>query len=217
MTPNNIVNMAMLKELDVIALTDHNCGRNLPAIHAVAQRAGILFIPGIEVNTAEEVHMLAYFGDVEAAAAYGEEVYAALPDIANRPSLFGNQLVLDDQDEVTGSVEKLLLSACSLSLDRAADLARAYGGVPVPAHINREANSLLANLGFIPPDAGFQTVEVYRHMPCEETLTRGYLVLHSSDAHYYTDISERENSLPVCPCTRELLELLRTGGKSKSL
>ena len=125
MTPNNLVNMAALKELDVIALTDHNCSRNLPAAQAVAEQAGLLFVPGIEVNTAEEVHMLAYFEDVEQAVAYGEEIYASLPDIPNCPSLFGNQYVMDSQDEIVGTVDKLLLNACGFSLDRAAELGRA--------------------------------------------------------------------------------------------
>ena len=62
----------------------------------------------------------------------------------------------------------------------------------MPAHINRGANGLLINLGMMPKEPEFTTVEVWRHLPCQPEPMEGRHVLHSSDAHYLEDISEPE-------------------------
>ena len=117
MTPNNIVHMAMLKELNMIAVTDHNSARNLPAVKKVAEECGILLIPGIEVTTAEEIHLLTYFETVEETMDFGEYIYDSLPDISNRPEIFGEQRIMDETDAVTGHLDKLLLTASCHSID----------------------------------------------------------------------------------------------------
>ena len=117
MTPNNIVNMARLKGLDAIAVCDHNSTKNVMAIEKVARGAGITFLPGMEMTTAEEVHMLALFEKAQAAEAFGDMVYAALPDIPNKPDYFGEQLVMDENDEIIGKLDKLLISALPFDMD----------------------------------------------------------------------------------------------------
>lgn len=194
MTPNNIVNMARIKGLDVIGVTDHNSAKNLPAVQAVADRQGVLLVPGVEAETREEVHVLCYMPSVAAALALGETIRAHLPDNPNVPSFFGEQTVLDENDEMISSEPRLLIQATDFSIEELAALCRSFGGVPVPAHINRTSNSILNNLGFIPPDIGFTTVEVYRNVPVPEyaDLER-YHILYSSDAHQLGDILERES------------------------
>ena len=193
MTPANIAGMAHIKGLTLVSLTDHNCGRNLPAMAKAAHGYGLVFVPGIEVTTSEEVHVLAYFDDVDKAVDFGEQMYASLPDIANRPNIFGRQIVMDLNDSPAGEPEKLLLSATAFSIDEVASMARQQGGCVVPAHINRDSFSVLSNLGFLPPDL-FGCVEVAKALPCPP-LDPGLFVLHSSDAHTLADIAEPQHSL----------------------
>ena len=110
MTPNNIVNMAALLGLNAIAVSDHNTVGNVRACQEVAKDVGITVIPGMEVQTAEEVHILTLYPSIEAAEKVAGEVYKKLPDIKNRPEIFGEQVFMDSGDNITGYEEKLLIS-----------------------------------------------------------------------------------------------------------
>ena len=192
MTPADICGMAKLKGLDMIAVTDHNATANLPYVQAAADFYGLLLIPGIEITTREEVHMLGYFPDVETALEFGEFLKGHMPKGRNRPDFFGHQWVMNEDGEVLREEETLLIGASDLPLKAAAQEVRSRGGVPVPAHINRGSNGLLINLGFFPPDIEFSAVEVWRALPCDPAVQAGRVVLHSSDAHYLGDILEPE-------------------------
>jgi len=196
MTPNNIVHMASLKGLDAIAVSDHNAAYNLPAVSAVAQECGILLVPAIELASAEEVHLLALFEEVEQAVTFGAFVYDALPDIQNMPDFFGNQLIMDEHDEVTGTLDKLLISALPFSMEECFALAEEYGGAIVPAHVNKGANSVFANLGFFPPHLCIKTVETVEALPMMGDIA-GFDTIHSSDAHQLPDIAEKGHWIEV--------------------
>lgn len=191
MTPWNMVGMAKIKGLDVIAITDHNCALNAEDVMAAGAEYGVAVIPGMEITTREEVHMLAYFDTLQSAMAAGEEVYRHLPEIPNRPELFGNQLIMRNGDTPSGTVEKLLINATDLSVDDTCALVRRYGGIPLPAHINRGSNGMIGALGLMPFLPEYPVVEVYRGVPCPAYATKGRTVLHSSDAHRLEDIQER--------------------------
>lgn len=192
MTPNNIVNMSLLKGLEAIAVCDHNSARNLAACEKVASAAGLLLLPGIEAESREEVHVLCYFPTVEAAEAMGEILYDHLPEVWNVPKFFGAQIVMNEEDEPVDTVDKLLVQSTTLSIDQIVAHCRRLGGVPVPAHINRPANSLLACLGFVPEQLGFCSMEVYTHLAAPRLDLSRYHVLHSSDAHRLDAILERQ-------------------------
>lgn len=215
MTPNNIVGMALLKELDFIAVTDHNSAKNLPAVLAVAEGEGICVLPGIEVTTKEEAHVLSYFDNLEAALELDAHLYEHLPKIMNKPDFFGPQYIMDEEDEITGEVDKLLISATDLSVNALYDAVTTLGGVLVPAHVDRKTYSLIASLGFIPPDLAVHTIEVSKATGFEEALSRfkylkKYRLLHSSDAHNLGDIAEREYFIELPDLQRStLLEFLR--------
>ena len=197
MTPNNIVNMALLKGLDIIALSDHNSAGNL---RAVAKAAGsrLLVIPAIEVESAEEVHIVCYFPSVDRAEQFSEELKAQLPPIENRPDIFGRQLYLNEQDEVTGEEHQLLVCASGLSIEQVFSLTANYGGASVPAHIDRSSSSILSNLGFIPPDLPVSALEITTKKRAElEQKYAGFRILTNSDAHYLEDIAEPEFSLDL--------------------
>ena len=204
MTPANIAGMAHIKGLSLIALTDHNSGANLPAMAEAAAEYGLIFVPGMEVTTGEEVHVLTYFADADTAVVFGEKLYASLPDIENRPEIFGNQLIMDAGDTVKGTLSKLLLQAVPYPLDDVVRMAKELGGCAVPAHINRDSFSLFANLGFIPSGL-FQCIEVSKSLPCPK-LADEYRVLHSSDAHNLGDVSEPLETLCGIENARDFID-----------
>ena len=210
-TPANICGMAKIKGLDIIAVCDHNTCRNLPAVKECCDAYGLLLLPGMELTTQEEVHMLCYFQDVETALVFSDEVKKHLPQKKNNPKFFGHQYVMDSDDNILAEEDALLIGATDLPLREAAALCRAFSGVPVPAHINRGSNGLLINQGFMPEEPSFSAVEVWRMLPCDEKILAGRHVLHSSDAHYLGDIQEREHALRLEHRTAEaLLEWMKS-------
>lgn len=192
MTPNNIVNMAYVKKLDVIAVTDHNSAKNLPALAGAAKKRGLVFLPGLEVQSREEVHLLCYFGSLDAALAFGEEIYGFLPDIPNRPDLFGEQTVMDECDAVIGAEPRLLVQSLPMSVEQVCARTEDFGGLVVPAHVNRNANSILYNLGFIPPGLDFPVLEACVSAPAPAVDLSKYRVIYTSDAHTLGAILEPE-------------------------
>ncbi len=190
MTPNNIVGMAFIKQLDAIAVCDHNSARNLPAMKAVADMMNVLLLPGMELTTREEAHMLCYFRSVEACVAFGEEIYAHLPPIPNNEKFFGRQQVMDAQDEEVAAEERLLISALDLSFEACAARIHAAGGLCVPAHINRGSSGVLNALGFLPGGARYDALEVSRQVAPPALDLSGWRLLESSDAHYLENILE---------------------------
>ncbi len=191
MTPNNIVGMAFIKQLDAIAVCDHNTARNLPAIREVADMMGVVLLPGMELTTREEAHMLAYFDSVEAALAFSDLIYDRLPPIPNNAKFFGEQQRMNAQDEVIGTEERLLISALDLSFEACEQLIHAHGGLSVPAHINRGSSGVLNALGLL-PQGRYDALEVSRAVAAPAMDTSAWRVLHSSDAHYLENILEPE-------------------------
>ncbi|MGE5633107.1 MAG: PHP domain-containing protein [Caulobacteraceae bacterium] len=197
MTPNNIVNMALLKGLDIIAVTDHNSCENLPAVMEVARQNGLMVIPGMEVQTKEEVHIVCLFRKLEAAMKFSEIVYNSLPHIKNKEEVFGRQIIINNKDEITGKVDKLLLLSTTLSANDVFVLVRGLGGICIPAHVDRPGYSIITNLGFIPPSLKVKTIEISKKSNPEELqkkfpFLKQYNYIISSDAHNLSNISERE-------------------------
>ena len=206
MTPNNIVNMAYLNELNVIAVADHNTTANVPAVMRVAEQRGITVLPAMELETAEEIHVLCLFRSLEGAQCFEKEcVRPALPDIKNRTELFGRQLILDENDEIIGEDERYLINATALSVDSLATLLRRYDGLPIPAHIDKQTKSMCAVFGYFDRSMGYTLAELSKNVPSDflkknSALSEApYFFLHDSDAHYLEDIAERtdENFLTL--------------------
>ncbi|MDD3243879.1 MAG: phosphoesterase [Eubacteriales bacterium] len=195
MTPNNIAGMAALKGLDVIAVADHNSAGNVRSTIQAARQYDLLVLPALEANTREEIHVLCYFPAVEIAEEFGAWLHGLLPPVKNKPELFGDQLFMTDQDEVCGEEELLLINAADCSIEELFREVRARGGAAVPAHANKQANSILENLGFLPPALGITTVETRGEQRLD--LLQGLQCLRSSDAHCLPDILEREFFIEV--------------------
>jgi PHP family Zn ribbon phosphoesterase len=200
MTPGNIVGMAAVKELDVIALTDHNSCRNCPAVMKLAEQYGIIAIPGMELCTSEEVHVVCLFPDLKDAMSFDSLVYSKLIPFPNKEEIFGKQQICNEMDEVVDTEPYLLINAADISFDLVYDLVSQYHGIMIPAHIDKNANSLLSNLGFVPPESKFKCVEL-KDMKSLHSLRKAnpYLenckIISSSDAHYLEHINEPVNYL----------------------
>ncbi|MDD2648534.1 MAG: PHP domain-containing protein [Eubacteriales bacterium] len=197
MSPANIAGMAYLKGQQAIAVTDHNAAFNLPYVKKACDEYGVALLPGMELCTREEVHLLAYFRSVDDALIAGEYFYSALPDVENDKSLFGEQLVMDETDEIIAEKDKLLLSALPLSFLECCNKISEFGGIFVPAHINRGGNGLLNCLGLFPETPKLPVVEVSPHLKINQKLLAGRTVLNSSDAHRLCDMAEKGFELPV--------------------
>ena len=216
MTPYNIAGMAALKGLDVIAVTDHNTCRNCPAVLAAAEEYGVLAVPGMELTTSEEVHAVCLFETREQALSFDSYVYGRILDVKNREDIFGRQEIYGLEDKPVGVEEKLLISATSISFEGLWELVRSYGGVMFPAHIDKNSNSLIANLGFIADDSLFTAAELHNIKKLHGIReTNPYLdgcrILVNSDAHYLEDIREPEFTISVREKTaRGVLEALLT-------
>jgi len=221
-TPNNIVGMGVLAGLQIMALTDHNTCRNCPAFFEAAKKQGIIPIPGMELTTAEDIHMVCLFPDLESAMEFDREIQTRRIRIPNRTDIFGDQYVMNGQDEIVDIEPHLLSNATTVSVEEAPALTARYGGVCYPAHIDRQANGIIATLGFLPPDMHFPTVELHdgekeaqyraEHIP---DTTR---VVVGSDAHVLWDIRDKAAwlEIPDEPYSSalvrvNLIELLRRG------
>ena len=194
MTPCNLVNMSRLAGLHCIALTDHNSCLNVPAACRAARGSGLTVLPGMELCTAEEAHVVCLLPTVEAALSFSAYIRGTLPPVRNRPDIFGEQWIVDEEDHVTGREELLLTTASSIGVEQILPLVRSYGGTVFPAHIDRPSYSVTASLGDIPP-VGFSAAEITA-LAKEEEMTARYPLLESmtrlvnSDAHYLHQIPD---------------------------
>ena len=200
MTPANIVQMSALKGLDVIAVTDHNSCKNSKAVAVMAKQFGITALYGMELCTQEEVHVLCLFTKVEAAMDFDSYVSRNIIPIKNDVSIFGNQYLYNECDEIIGEEKTLLISATTISFDNVYSLVNHYDGIMIPAHIDKNSNSLISNLGFVPEDAKFRTAELKEMRNLHDLQFRNpYLkqckIISNSDAHYLEQINEPVNYL----------------------
>lgn len=203
MTPANIAGMATIKGLQIVALTDHNTTKNCPAFFKACKAMGLIPIPGMELTVSEDIHLLCLFRTLEAAMEFGCQVDERKIPVANRPDVFGEQLIVDEEDRVIGEEEMLLLNATSLSLDEGTELCRSLGGVCYPAHIDRTSNGAVAILGTFPDWEGYTAYEVSSSGSKREEeekfpILKELPCVKSSDAHYLWDISEAQNFFELC-------------------
>lgn len=197
-TPNNLAGMAFLNGVRIMALTDHNTSKNCPAFFAAARRYGIVPIGGMELTTAEDIHAVCLFETLDDAMAFNEEIDTRRIRVKNREDIFGEQLILDDEDNVIGHEEDLLINATTVSLDEAPLLAAKYGGICYPAHIDRPANGAIEILGDFPHYVGFRLAELHDKSNRDSYVStyglEGIRLLFSSDAHYLDQLREGEDN-----------------------
>ena len=187
MTPANIAGMGSLCGLQLMALTDHNSCGNCRSFVTACRQYGIVGVPGMELTTAEEIHLVCLFPTVEAAEAFEAEVRTKRFPIKNKPAVFGNQLYMDAEDNILGEEPNLLIPATRLDLEAGTALALAHGGAAFPAHIDRPSNGIIGILGDLPEKPFFPTLELNdpenRDQYAKDYHLEDRRLLCSSDAH----------------------------------
>lgn len=198
MTPNNIAGMAALAGLNIVALTDHNSSRNCPAFFAAAKKNGIIPVAGMELTTAEDIHVVCLFEHLEDALRFNDAVDEQRIPIRNRPDIFGEQLLLNENDETVGTEENLLTNATQISIDSVPAMVAEFNGVCFPAHIDREANGIIAVLGTFPEDLAVDWAELH-DLDSQNAFRENFPALRQkrflagSDAHYLWDIPDKRD------------------------
>ena len=193
MSPRAIIQEAEKRGLDVIAICDHNSAENVWAAIKAARRSRVVVIPGMEITSQEEVHILGWFPSLEAALEVQAKVYSALPGV-NDPDKFGMQVIVDEDDVVMGFSDRLLIGATTLTLEDIVRVIKRAKGLAVASHIDREGFSIIGQLGFIPPTLELDALEVTRNLGITRAreLHSDYAVnfplVCSSDAHSIEDL-----------------------------
>jgi len=193
MHPSALVEAAVRAGLDSVAVCDHNSAENAGAVQRAGTSAGLSVIPGMEITSAEEVHILGLLPDLEAALALQSTIYKALPG-KNDENTFGMQVIANEFAEVLGFNEHLLSGATTLNLDSVVAAIHAVDGLAVASHVDREGFGIVGQLGFIPPGLALDAIEVSQRMPMP--LARAafapkgeYPILCASDAHEPKDVA----------------------------
>jgi hypothetical protein len=217
MTPNNLVNMAALAGLEVIAVADHNTTRNVPAMTKVGEQVGVLVVPAMELTTKEDIHVLCLLPSLEAAEDFRQYVYERLPQRKNRPKAFGHQYVMDENDEILEEEPQLLAFGSSIGVYETKKLLEEFGGLAVPAHIDRASYSLIGVMGLIDPAMGFFVYETTPNCDREALMAQYHFsggFLSNSDAHDLTAIPDASRTLEIAERTPQaVIEAVRSLGK----
>jgi predicted metal-dependent phosphoesterase TrpH len=192
MSPKGILTAAKKKGIDILGICDHNSSENSLAIMKAAKKMHIHILPGMEVTSEEEVHVLALFDNIENALKLQEHVYQNLPG-KNDEKTFGMQVIVNEKEEVLGFSDKLLIGATTIPLDNVLRLIHTFEGLAIAAHINREAFSIISQLGFVPDNLELDALEISSSITIEEAKKKysyNYPITCSSDAHYPDDIGK---------------------------
>lgn len=192
MIPPLIVRKALDCGLNLIAITDHNASENVPAVIKAAQGHDLTVLPGMELQTEEEVHVLCLFDSMAQLDRLQEIVNQKLPDIKNNIDYFGEQFIVDHTGEFIRRKDQLLINSTTLSFEEAFQEVSKLGGLFIPAHVNRQAFGLIDRLGFVPPDIEIETLEISKHLSLEEAVKKypqikNYAIIQSGDVHYLDD------------------------------
>ncbi len=188
MIPPLIVNEAQQRGINLIAVTDHNATANIAAVQKAAERTGLVVLPGMELQTREEVHVLCLFDTLEQANQWQQMVDGLLPDIVNRPEHFGEQFVVDESGEFIRREPRLLITSANISFDDTLAQVLSLGGLAIPAHVDRLSFGLIAVLGFIPFDVQIDALEISRHTNTTEVVRKypqcaNFPLVQGGDAH----------------------------------
>jgi len=201
MSPQNIIKKALQENLDVIAISDHNSAENARAVMAASTGQKPVVFPGMEICTAEEVHVIAFFENLESASELQRIVYENLSG-ENNPNVFGMQVVANESDEVVEFNNRLLIGATDLSVERVANEIHRLNGLAIASHIDRESFSIIGQLGFIPDSVKFDALEISVRMDIAGARKQfpeygSYPIIRNSDAHFLDDIGRAATKLLV--------------------
>ena len=194
MSPSVVIEKLLEKKVDMFAITDHNSMANFQAYKAQADKFNIKCFPGIEVQTSEEVHIIALFDDYEKAKKFDRQCYLSLLPLENDPDFFGDQVLIDENENLLGFENRALINSSVWSLEETVEKIRIFDGFCFPAHEDAMSYSITAQLGFIPEVLDFPAIGITAKCDKENLFTKfpyflKYALLRNSDAHYPQDIA----------------------------
>jgi len=216
LSPKAAVEAAAARGLGLIAICDHNSAENVPAALRAAEGGPVTVIPGLEVASSEEVHLVTLLPTEERALEMQALVYEHLLPGTNDPRLFGEQPIVNERDEVEGFNERLLIGATSLSLKALVEACHGMDGLAIASHVDREAFGLIAQLGMIPEDLPLDAIEVSRHGDPEVVRASNpgcerFPIVRSSDAHQVDDVGTMFTRLRIEAPTLAEVRMALTG------
>jgi PHP family Zn ribbon phosphoesterase len=209
MIPPLIVQQALEQKIDLIAITDHNASANVGAVQKAAEGTALTVLPGMEVQSREDVHLLTLFETLDALTTWQNQVDAALPDKQNNSNLFGEQFVVDETGEFIRSEPRLLLTSAHLSIDEVFERVTALGGIVIPAHVERTTYGLLPTLGLISEPWNVTALEISRRTSPEKAAEtfpalRKYPLIQSGDVHRLEEFLGTTVFTLLCPTLMEI-------------
>lgn len=210
MAPLALMQRAAECGIQWLAITDHNSMANCPAYAEAAKRAGIYFTWGVEIQSSEEIHILAYFDSPDNAQAFDIELYNSLLPINNDPDYFGDQVVIDENENIIRMEQRALINSSLWDISQVAERISAYGGYAVPAHSDASVNSIISQLGFMPAEPAFEVFGITAGLKVPDWISQqpyfaNRSLLRASDAHYLTDLGSGYSMLLLeKPCVAEL-------------
>ncbi|NOY65195.1 MAG: PHP domain-containing protein [Nitrospirae bacterium] len=219
MTPRRIIGRAMERSLDIIAITDHNAAENVFAANRI--ESSVTIIPGMEITTSEEAHVIALMPDIDSLMELRSIVKESMPAIITEKLAF-EQVIVNENDEVEGFIKELLINATSLEAERVVKIIHQYGGIAIAAHVDRDVYSILTQLGFIPDDMDFDALEISFRTSHDEAETilqpyRRYPWIKSSDAHHLVDIGRCYTEFLIKEPTFEEIMLALQGKEGREV
>jgi len=222
MSPAKITETAEHRKLDIIGISDHNTTRQSNLVRTLAGKKGIYVLRGAEVTTREEIHCLAFFEDNDTLERFQELLDDSLPDIPNNPLIFGDQVVVDENEDIVYTEERLLTNAVALSLEELEAWVHVNGGIFIPAHIDRMKNSIYSQLGFLPDDLKADALEVSkRSSPAQfrksHPETERYTLITNSDSHYPGSIGTVFNNFHMEKISFEEIRMALAGRNGRKI
>ena len=188
MIPPLIVQEALEQHIDIIAITDHNASANVGSVQKAAEGTGLTVLPGMEIQSREDVHLLCLFASLADLEAWQHQVDLALPDELNPAEHLGEQFVVDEQGEYIRTEPRLLLTATKFSIEEIIELVIKLNGIVIPAHVDRPSFGLFSTLGFLADWWRFPALEISRHITREMLYqkfpsSKRLPVIQSGDVH----------------------------------
>lgn len=221
MIPPLIAQAALERDIHLIAITDHNASANAEAVMRAAAGTPLTVLPGMELQTVEEVHLLCLFDTLDQVNAWQARVDARMPALQNDPEHFGDQFVVDETGDFVRRETRLLLASADIELGEAVEAVHALGGIAIPAHIDRKAYSLIQNLGLIPEGIAFDALEISRHITPEQARLKypqleQFPLIQSGDVHRLDEYLGRNLFRLASPTIAEI-RLALQGREGRSL
>ena len=202
MSPSMIIDQALIKELDIIGICDHNSTKNAIVAKEIGDKNNIFVMMGTEVTSKEEVHCLCFMPNEEKLLEFQEYLDLHLNQKKNKPKFFGNQFVVDCRENILGEEELLLIQSINQDIYQISEKVKSLDGIFIPAHVDSHRNSLGSQLSFIPDDLKFDALEIVYKQHMADHLEKykipeNTFIISSSDAHYLGDIGKRYTELDL--------------------